>query len=273
LTDGVYDNFDPQHLGKSPSEVQINSKSWSEIDGSKDKDLYNETAKKKSAYVLNMMNELLSKVPPSPHNFTSALIDHCRKLTVTTRLFMEANPEKGLPKDYVQFPGKVDHTTCVAIRIGLRGTQMLKEKKEIPMCKIAPYLPKWSWEDYDRIEENKIAAKPKPEPPTTKQPSAPDVNIKMTLKKDLGRNTLRGGLKKELSNKKIDPEITSNWKRMNTDNGEVFFFNSQTGQSTWEDPTVGDLVTGWKVFYDDEGDPYYFNSKTGETSWTKPEEK
>lgn len=262
LTDGVYDNFDPQHLGKVPADLGINAKTWSEIDGAKDKDLYNETAKKKSAFALNAMNELLSKCHHhNAHEFTQALIDHCRKLTITTRQFMEANPEKGLPKDYVAFPGKVDHTTCLAIKVGLRGAQYVREKKDVPHSKVAPFSPRWDFEVYDKIEENKIAARPKPEPPTTKQPAAPDMNQKITLKRDLGRNTLRGALKKEMSTRKIDDSAL--WKRMQTDTGEIFFFHTQTGQSTWEDPTAADLLPGWKVFYDDEGDPYYFNSKSG----------
>jgi len=222
------------------------------------------------------MTDLLSKIPnPSPHEFTNALIEHCRKLTITTRQFMEGNPEKGLPKDYVLYPGKVDHTTCIAFKVGLRGHQFNnnnnKSDNKKDQCKIAPFSSRWDNEIYDKIEENKEAAKPKPEPQTAK-PQAPDFNTKITLKRNQGRNTLRGALKKELSNKKLDDSKQNNWKRMETEDGEIFFFNETTGESVWEDPTMTDLSPGWKVYYDDEGDPYYFNNSTGQTSWTKPEQ-
>jgi CRP-like cAMP-binding protein len=45
------------------------------------------------------------------------LIAHAITTTQSSRDFMESFPDKILPKDYKAFPGKLDHTTCVALKI------------------------------------------------------------------------------------------------------------------------------------------------------------
>ena len=50
----------------------------------------------------------------SPVDVTRKLISLCVEQTLHTRNFMEQNPEKRQPCDYRAFPGKLDHTTCLA---------------------------------------------------------------------------------------------------------------------------------------------------------------
>jgi hypothetical protein len=62
--------------------------------------------------------------------------------------------------------------------------------------------------------------------------------------------------------------------------GDIYFFNSKTGQSQWESPVTSAFVsplasprlpTGWEqVLDDDSGEYYFYNSKTGETQWERP---
>jgi len=35
------------------------------------------------------------------------------------RQFMEQHPNTALEHDYVKYPGKMDHTTCVSFKIGM----------------------------------------------------------------------------------------------------------------------------------------------------------
>jgi hypothetical protein len=60
----------------------------------------------------------LSPPSPSPIQVTKAVLKHCQTLTSSSRLWMEANPLDPLPCDYTKFPGKMDHTTCVTLRVG-----------------------------------------------------------------------------------------------------------------------------------------------------------
>ncbi|KAH3765555.1 cyclophilin B [Pelomyxa schiedti] len=45
------------------------------------------------------------------------ITDYCTKVTAPSRSFMEENPQRKLPCDYKNFPGKLDHTTCIALRV------------------------------------------------------------------------------------------------------------------------------------------------------------
>lgn len=47
---------------------------------------------------------------------SNAVIDHCLEETKASRKFMEENPVKPLPKNYAEYPGKMDHITCVCMR-------------------------------------------------------------------------------------------------------------------------------------------------------------
>ncbi|KAL6043570.1 PPM-type phosphatase domain-containing protein [Balamuthia mandrillaris] len=49
---------------------------------------------------------------------TNGLVAYCQEHTLVSRDFMEQNPGLPLPKDYKTYPGKLDHTTCVCIRVG-----------------------------------------------------------------------------------------------------------------------------------------------------------
>ena len=108
--------------------------------------------------------------------------------------------------------------------------------------------------------------------------------------------------------------LPEGWTEETTDAGEVYFFNSDTGETQWErplatrdtaaveespiegshsadelthvqkDPEVsedsappaintaddGQLLAPWETLYTPEGEAYYFNPESGETSWEKP---
>ena len=56
-----------------------------------------------------------------PHPHTYLLHNLACATTVQPQAaakFMVDNPGKKLPKDYKEFPGKMDHTTCLATRVG-----------------------------------------------------------------------------------------------------------------------------------------------------------
>lgn len=57
----------------------------------------------------------------TPKSVTRALIKHALKMTSNTRTFMEQNPRKRQPEDQRNYPGKMDHTTCISFRVGGHG--------------------------------------------------------------------------------------------------------------------------------------------------------
>jgi len=48
-------------------------------------------------------------------------------LTSASREYMEQNPFLALSHDYQKYPGKMDHTTCVALKVGIFDKDKEKE--------------------------------------------------------------------------------------------------------------------------------------------------
>lgn len=119
VSDGVHDNLDPQTLGKLPRDLK-NPKcgaatTWDEVP-------HDTLMKVKSEYMRNLLRELIfSTDDTSPSSITERLIRHCLEATRKAREFMENNPNKKQPVDYIEFPGKMDHTTCVTFVVGPKG--------------------------------------------------------------------------------------------------------------------------------------------------------
>jgi len=107
-SDGVHDNFDPEHLGKSPKDVGLSATEWSlvePVDAQQIKDIYRARYLEDLLVGSKELDEVVDK-----------LLIHSKATTASSRFWMEQNKAR-LPSDYTRFPGKMDHTTCVAIRV------------------------------------------------------------------------------------------------------------------------------------------------------------
>ncbi len=69
--------------------------------------------------LLEKLNELPHDSPVTLKSVASKILDYCDNLTESSRKFMIDFPNKKLPNDYVAYPGKMDHATVVALRIGM----------------------------------------------------------------------------------------------------------------------------------------------------------
>lgn len=63
----------------------------------------------------------------------------------------------------------------------------------------------------------------------------------------------------------------SPWQQVTDDAGRVYYYNSETQETSWENPEAS-LAGTWKTYSTDDGKEYYYNETTGETTWDKPEE-
>lgn len=70
-----------------------------------------------SPLVGNSTNKERETIQITPAMITKKSIRYCRELTSTSRQWMEQNPNGALIHDYVKFPGKLDHTTCVSVQV------------------------------------------------------------------------------------------------------------------------------------------------------------
>lgn len=118
VTDGIHDNLDPQHLGKlpkdMPKEFNLSGDKWDDVDPAK-------AIFAKNAYITELFQSMLKVAdgePPTPKDVTDRLVNHCIEVTKKSREYMENNQGRRLPEDYVEFPGKMDHTSCLCFRVG-----------------------------------------------------------------------------------------------------------------------------------------------------------
>lgn len=113
VSDGVYDNLDPECLGLTPQQANIpDYASWSDIPP----ELLNNY---KSHVFCIGLNNLLSKCKEkTPYAFSHMMVYNSLATTHKTRTFMETHPNELEPKNYAEFPGKMDHVTSIAIAPG-----------------------------------------------------------------------------------------------------------------------------------------------------------
>ncbi|GEQ66729.1 hypothetical protein JCM33374_g392 [Metschnikowia sp. JCM 33374] len=61
------------------------------------------------------------------------------------------------------------------------------------------------------------------------------------------------------------------WQQVQDDQGRVYYYNSETQETSWENPEVKNAGT-WQTYATEDGKEYYYNETTGVTTWDKPEE-
>ena len=167
-SDGVHDNLDPFILGLHPSDVGFKeTDTWDTIDPLKK----NQTATEYSIFMLKNLlfakkNGIQEKIIckneaqkcwklPALHitigdetdldtgadlscsRIVQRLLAHCIATNKNAANFMRDNPNMKLPKDYQNFPGKMDHTTAVAFRV--KSQYFQKNKSGTPYFAVAHF--------------------------------------------------------------------------------------------------------------------------------------
>ncbi len=108
MSDGVADNFDPEVQGLLPSDCGFeDAKSW--------KDVTDPSQLKRWWCCLEMRRVVGSS--KDVNDVAQSLISYCKNLTLSSRTFLEGSSGQKLPSNYKDFPGKVDHATCLCFTI------------------------------------------------------------------------------------------------------------------------------------------------------------
>eukprot|EP01126_Amoeba_proteus_P039970 TRINITY_DN4238_c0_g6_i4.p1 TRINITY_DN4238_c0_g6~~TRINITY_DN4238_c0_g6_i4.p1 ORF type:complete len:282 (-),score=51.15 TRINITY_DN4238_c0_g6_i4:78-923(-) len=115
LSPSVYMNCDPIVLGKKPSDLGFIESDWNSVPN---------VQKVRSEFQCRKMMELFfpdqTSVEENQNNcvnlFTKSLLNHCTSVTDKTRSYME-NSLAEEPLDFVEYPGKMGHATCLSISL------------------------------------------------------------------------------------------------------------------------------------------------------------
>jgi predicted hydrocarbon binding protein len=148
VTDGVYDNLDPENDGRMPSEVGHWATDWQQLSEEEtallkrdayiswfQQRVFNATKSADAPAASNgtaangtstastgpAHTPLIPTTLPSLRDLTAKAVTYCRDLTAKSREFMEQNPGLPLPRDYKEYPGKLDHTTILSFRLSPPG--------------------------------------------------------------------------------------------------------------------------------------------------------
>ena len=131
VSDGVHDNLDPKSLGIEPCDLGAPEEDWdliSDLNLSEEiKTEFRLFALEKIIYkefdlktITGLFPSRAASIPrplPEPSVIVQNLLDHCNEMCFTSTEFMQKYPNEKLPTDYKLYPGKMDHTTCLCIKI------------------------------------------------------------------------------------------------------------------------------------------------------------
>ena len=121
VSDGVHDNLDPQYLGISPKSLDIDvlDDDWENVDI----DLSNQV---KQTFREQKLLSVIHDTNLSPNSVCDALIRYSKDITAAGRQFMEDNPSLELPTDYCTYPGKMDHSSVVCVKVDAPNSDITK---------------------------------------------------------------------------------------------------------------------------------------------------
>lgn len=110
VSDGVHDNFDPEALGEQPGSLGLNQHTWLNVP-------QKDSIEARDKYRANRLYEQIEGIK-DPKKVTDTIIRYVVKTTHNQREYLEKNKGGQVPDDFVNYPGKMDHCTCVSFVVG-----------------------------------------------------------------------------------------------------------------------------------------------------------
>eukprot|EP01103_Thecamoeba_quadrilineata_P014498 TRINITY_DN4338_c0_g1_i1.p1 TRINITY_DN4338_c0_g1~~TRINITY_DN4338_c0_g1_i1.p1 ORF type:complete len:848 (-),score=174.70 TRINITY_DN4338_c0_g1_i1:82-2625(-) len=140
MSDGIHDNLDPQYLGLSPDQVEFSlpkDTTWEslapEVAVQLKSRFQTQLLQDRFRDLLRTGSQNSPKLPVlSAQVVNRWLLEHCQAVTSNSRAFMEKYPGRPLPPDYFNYPGKMDHSTVVTIRLRCARLGLLETIKGPP---------------------------------------------------------------------------------------------------------------------------------------------
>ena len=64
--------------------------------------------------------------------------------------------------------------------------------------------------------------------------------------------------------------ISGQWQSAYDNDGNIYYYNTTTGVSQYEDPNIQQTTNEWAEAYDENGIVYYYNTTTGVSQYESP---
>ncbi|KAH3759474.1 1-phosphatidylinositol 4,5-bisphosphate phosphodiesterase delta-4 [Pelomyxa schiedti] len=118
-SDGVHDNLDAKNLGKHPQDLSptMNGLSWDDAATKFPALLQDLKEQFISDRLTSIINEHCGGID-DPKQVVNGVLKYCRDTTEPIRNWLLNNPNARQPDSSADFPGKVDHTSLLYIRVG-----------------------------------------------------------------------------------------------------------------------------------------------------------
>jgi serine/threonine protein phosphatase PrpC len=135
LSTVAQNNFEPDVVGDTPQDLDTLSDlgddvTWETLLKTNPQRLVDVRDGYRCTMFADLFSEHGDKLDPS--KVSQSVVQHCVDKTKKTRAFLEANPYANPPSDFGAYPGKVGHTTCLAIRIGVIPKAELQQNALLP---------------------------------------------------------------------------------------------------------------------------------------------
>eukprot|EP01102_Stenamoeba_stenopodia_P000971 TRINITY_DN10882_c0_g1_i2.p1 TRINITY_DN10882_c0_g1~~TRINITY_DN10882_c0_g1_i2.p1 ORF type:complete len:1058 (+),score=235.92 TRINITY_DN10882_c0_g1_i2:60-3233(+) len=114
VSDGVHDNLDAVQLGMEPSEFGFSFTDWHSVSTPQERTTVEAAL---DAHRSMVVSKIIEKTDKSVQQVTAAILQYCIEVNKKAADWMTNNPGKKLPSNYKLYPGKMDHTSCVCLKV------------------------------------------------------------------------------------------------------------------------------------------------------------
>jgi len=113
---------DPNSAQSQTTETDPKNETWDTLEEPIKSEL-------KEKFVRELLADLIGP-EANPVIVNKRIIHHCLKVTAKSREWMEQNPNAKLERDWIRYPGKLDHTTCIVLKCTIHDPERDRAQKD-----------------------------------------------------------------------------------------------------------------------------------------------